>query len=74
VSEPPLQLLFLLASRLERLSADSRWAHRASGLRGNILKILEEAGAGNVSSERVDRLIDRGFLILEAAAREIPGT
>jgi hypothetical protein len=74
VSGPPLQLLFLLASRLERLSADSRWAHRASGLRGNILKIIEETGTGDVSPERVNHLIDRGFLILEAAAREIPGT
>ena len=31
----------LLISRLERLSADSYWAHRASGLRGALLRSLD---------------------------------
>lgn len=32
----------LLAVRLERLSADSLWARRASGLRGALLRHLEQ--------------------------------
>jgi hypothetical protein len=59
-------------ARLERLSADSRWARRASGLRGNIMKVLEESESGSIRSGRLDRLIDSGFTILEEAAREIP--
>ncbi len=38
----PIELLRLLAARLERLSVDSRWARRASGLRGNIIKIMNQ--------------------------------
>jgi hypothetical protein len=68
----PLDLLRLLAERLERLSVDSRWARRASGLRGNIVKVLEEAGSVDVAPERITLLIDRSFEILRAAAAEIP--
>ena len=42
MSNTDIELLRLLAERLERLSADSLWARRASGLRGNIIKVLEE--------------------------------
>jgi hypothetical protein len=51
---------------------DSRWARRASGLRGNIVKVLEEAETGEVAPERLDLLINRSFEILRAAAGEIP--
>jgi hypothetical protein len=67
-----IELLDLLTSRLERLSADSRWARRASGLRGNILKVLEGAEHGEIAPERLDLLINRSFEILREAAREIP--
>jgi hypothetical protein len=66
------QIELLLVSRLERLSVDSRWAHRASGLRGNIIKVLEEAESDAVSPERLELLIGRSFEILRVAAREIP--
>lgn len=65
-------LLRSIAMRLERLSADSKWAHRASGLRGDILKVLDEVDLLVVSPERIQVLIDRGYEILESAAREIP--
>jgi len=67
-----IELLRLLTSRLERLSVDSRWARRASGLRGNIVKVLEEAETGEVAPERLNLLINRSFEILRAAAGEIP--
>jgi hypothetical protein len=66
-------LLRLLATRLERLSADSIWARRASGLRGNLLKVLEEIDNGSVPDPaRLQQLSNLGFKMLAAAAREIP--
>jgi hypothetical protein len=68
-----VQLLRLLVSRLERLSVDSHWARRASGLRGNIVKVLEETDSGQeVSSTRLIRLTDAAFDILRRAAQDIP--
>lgn len=68
-----IALARLLAARLERLSADSIWARRASGLRGNLLKALEATESGsNLDSARLEPLIRLGFEMLAAAAREIP--
>lgn len=67
-----VELLRLLASRLERIPVDSRWARRASGLRGNIVKVLEEADQGEVDASRLDLLTDRSFEILRQAALEVP--
>jgi hypothetical protein len=68
-----VQLLRLLMSRLERLSVDSHWARRASGLRGNIVKVLDEADSGQeVSPARLELLIESAFNILRRAAQDIP--
>ena len=73
MTKTDIELLRLLAKRLERLSVDSLWARRASGLRGNIIKILAEIDAGgDVESERLSLLIDRAFEVLKHAAQEIP--
>jgi hypothetical protein len=64
-----LALARLLVSRLERLSADSLWAHRASGLRGSLLRHLE--GDGEDQCGLLDPLIQMGFEILEEAAKEL---
>ena len=70
---PDIELLRLLAERLERLSVDSLWARRASGLRGNIIKVLEECDSGqHVEAERLRPLIERAFEVLRHAAQEIP--
>ena len=66
-----------LLFKLERLSADSSWAHRASGLRGSLLKLLVEIEQNNFSSQSIktldhlDALTQAGFQILENAAREL---
>ena len=71
--EPLLDLARRLAVRLERLSVDSSWARRASGLRGGLLKTIEEVEQGLPGSEeRLAPIIQRGFEIIEAAARQIP--
>ena len=68
-----INLLRLLASRLERLSVDCHWARRASGLRGNIVKVLEEADSGQeVSPARLELLTNAAFDILRRAAQDIP--
>ncbi len=68
-----IELLHLLAARLERLSADSHWARRASGLRGNIIKVLEIAQTGErISQNRLDLLIGSAFDLLRKAAQDIP--
>ena len=67
-----IELLRLLANRLERLSVDSHWARRASGMRGNIIKVLEEAEAGKeISATRLDLLTGTAFDILRRAAMDI---
>ena len=74
-SEEPndIRLLRLLISRLERLSVDSHWARRANGLRGNIVKVLEEADSGQIiPGARLSLLTDAAFDILRRAAQEIP--
>jgi hypothetical protein len=73
VETSSIQLLHLLITRLERLSVDSHWARRANGLRGNIVKVLEEAETGQpVSTGRVDLLTEAAFNILRRAAHDIP--
>lgn len=70
---PDIELLRLLAERLERLSVDSLWARRASGLRGNIIKVLEEFDSGQeIEHARLRPLIERAFEVLRHAAQEIP--
>lgn len=70
--EERLDLALLLADRLERLSADSYWAHQASGLRGSLLRLLERERRGYpVDGRQLGVLVERGFEILGKAAREI---
>jgi hypothetical protein len=68
-----------LAARLERLSVDSTWARRASGMRGSLLKAIErvensqDTPLTEAELAHLDLLLDYGFQILESAARQIPG-
>jgi hypothetical protein len=68
-----IDLLRLLASRLERLSADSHWARRASGMRGNIIKIIDQFDSSKpVSTKSLETLTDAAFELLRKAAQELP--
>jgi len=63
----------MLVERLARLSADSIWAHRASGLRASIDKMVEQIEANQALDwAHCDHLITLGFEMLEKAAEEIP--
>lgn len=68
-----LDLIRLLTARLERLSVDSIWARRASGLRRSLIKAIEAAEAGDEAPpDQLDALIEHSFDMLRKAAREIP--
>ena len=70
-SPEQIKLIRLLLARLERVSVDSYWAHRASGVRGALLRALERIEAGQaVDGSALKRLMDKGFQILERAAKE----
>ena len=63
----------ILVERLARLSVDSIWARRASGLRASLDRALVQFEDGSEGeSEHIKCLIDLGFEILEKAGREIP--
>jgi len=70
-----LALIRQLTARLERLSADSVWAHRASGLRGSLLRWLESYEQGQTPDAAgwtlLDHLVEQAFVVLTQAAREI---
>ena len=59
----------LLLARLERISADSPWAHQASGVRASLARAIT---ARDPDPEFLEQLLLQGFRILEAAASEIP--
>ena len=59
----------LLVRRLERLSADSIWAHRASGIRASLDRAI--ASEQEIDFDKLNVLIVTGFDILHKAAQEI---
>ena len=70
-----------LIDRLERLSAYSAWAHQASGVKGTLLRYLDQMKAGEgkrnpektdgIEQESLDHFIKIGSDILNKAAAEI---
>ena len=71
MDKEPLDLIRLLLARLERISVDSYWAHRASGIRGSLLRALEKLEEGQpFPRSRLEALLAQGFDILEKAAIE----
>lgn len=69
-----LQRAELALHYLERLSADSVWAHRASGLRGSLWQALK-VSPGKRDHEFFQRLkarVDLAYWMLKNAAMEIP--
>ena len=61
----------MLLARLERISVDSYWAHRASGIRGVLIKIMEKIDADqSFDTSELDQLLKLGFSILELSAKE----
>ena len=65
------KLVHLLLIRLERISVDSYWAHRASGVRGALTKLLGEMESGKeIDPAQLQINVIAGFEILQKAAEE----
>jgi hypothetical protein len=65
----PGPLLQLLLARLERISADSPLAHRASGVRGALLRGLDHrSSTPDESDSELRRSVDAALDILSQAA------
>ncbi len=62
-------LVRMVLARLERVSADSVLAHRASGVRGALIKSTEAAEmGGRLDPSAVDEILEIAFVILEQEA------
>ena len=71
VPEPSERLIRLLLARLERISVDSYWAHRASGVRGALVRLLGQMEMGEtIDSASLRANLRVGFEVLEKAAEE----
>jgi hypothetical protein len=65
------KMIHLLLARLERISVDSCWAHRASGVRGALTKLLEQREMGEpIDPTSLRANLRVGFEILKSAAEE----
>ena len=75
--EEYLDLVRRLVDRLEHLTADSSYAHRASGLRGSLLRYIDRLETGEQLDSQelsnLDQLLGYGFTILILNAEEIGG-
>jgi hypothetical protein len=57
-----LKLTRLLFARLERVFADSYWAHHASGVRRSLIRLLEKIEHGRpVHESQLKPMMDLGF-------------
>jgi len=66
-----LRLIRMLADRLERISTDSVWAHRASGIRGSLLRLQDEGEKGVPPDPKMVSLVVTAALhILTQAAKQ----
>ena len=64
-------LIRLLLARLERISVDSYWAHRASGVRGALVKLLGQMEKGEtIDVASLQKNLEVGFEVLEKAAED----
>ena len=71
MTDEPLRTLRMLLARLERISADSVTAHRASGVRGAMLRVIDQLEKQEqVPDYDMRRLIESGYVLLERAAQE----
>jgi hypothetical protein len=70
----PYPLVELVLARLERISADSPLAHRASGVRGALLRVLDEHRHGtSIETPELEMHVSAALRILEQAACRLPG-
>jgi len=68
--QPDVKMIRMLLDRLERIPADSPWAHRASGVRGALIRLLDEVDLGEIAdTPALNSNMLAGFQILAEVAR-----
>ena len=73
IDDHSLRKAKILVERLARLSADSIWARRASGLRASLDKAVGQIEKGNqIDGNHFNHLVSLGYEMIEKAAEEIP--
>ena len=74
LSPNAIRILFpsRLTSRTAGAAVDSHWAHRASGVRGNLLRMIDSMEAG-IEPQETEKMIEMAFDILRKGARELRG-
>ncbi len=67
-----VEMIYVLLARLERISIDSYLAHRASGIRGALLRSIQRIESGQTYDEKqLNRLTEKGFELLARAAESM---
>jgi len=62
-----IQQAELLLPRLERIAPDSSWAHRATGLRRTLLRLIQSP---EPNPNLLEAAVRTGFFVLESAAKD----
>lgn len=63
-------MIRMLLDRLERMPADSPWAHRASGVRGALMKLTEQMEmGGSTDPAALNNNLIISFQILKEVAK-----
>jgi len=68
--QPDVKMILMLLDRLEHIPADSAWAHRASGMRGALIGMVEQMEMGNsIDPASLKNNVMIGFQILKEVAK-----
>ena len=68
--QPDVKMILMLLDRLEHIPADSAWAHRASGMRGALIRMVEQMEMGNsIDPASLKNNVLTGFQILNEVAK-----
>lgn len=60
----------LIIPRLEKITPDSSWAHRASGCRGTLIRLVTDSEENAADTDLLWQALEQSYYLLEQAARE----
>jgi hypothetical protein len=68
--QPEIKMIRMMLDRMERIPPDSPWAHRASGVRGALMKLTEQMEMrGSIDPAVLNSNLIIGFQILKEVAK-----
>jgi hypothetical protein len=60
----------LIIPRLEKITPDSSWAHRASGCRGTLIRLVTDNEDNAADTVLLWQALNQSYYLLEQAAKE----